>query len=271
MASVANSTYTQGHHPSVTGIHAARTAENSAQFLLPHLRPDMHILDIGCGPGSITCTLAKYVPEGSVIGVDISEAVLKQANRIAEDIKNVSFEIGNITDGLTFPNGIFDVVFCHQTLLHITNHGAALKEMKRLCRSGGIVACREGDIDSLIHYPMNEGLKLYWETYRTMFHEGGQTTQAGRSLHTWGREAGFDPDKMIKNAGVTLCATKGERQWYGTLHKERIAKSDLRDRFKAVGLSDADLDKIIAGLDEWINNDDGWNAIIQGELICRCA
>ncbi|HEY4795517.1 MAG TPA: SAM-dependent methyltransferase, partial [Mycobacterium sp.] len=43
--------YTHGHHESVLRGHRVRTAENSAGYLLPHLRPGLSVLDVGCGPG----------------------------------------------------------------------------------------------------------------------------------------------------------------------------------------------------------------------------
>ena len=56
--------YTHGHHASVVDQHRRRTAEDAAAFLLPHLEPTMSVLDVGCGPGSITIGLARRVPEG---------------------------------------------------------------------------------------------------------------------------------------------------------------------------------------------------------------
>ena len=50
--------YTHGHHESVLRSHAWRTAENSAAYLLGHLDQSMSLLDVGCGPGTITADLA---------------------------------------------------------------------------------------------------------------------------------------------------------------------------------------------------------------------
>lgn len=52
-------TYTHGHHGSVLRSHSWRTAENSAAHLLPHLERGQRLLDVGCGPGSITVDLAE--------------------------------------------------------------------------------------------------------------------------------------------------------------------------------------------------------------------
>ena len=69
-------TYLHGHHDSVLRSHRWRTAENSAGYLLPRLRPDARVLDVGCGPGTITADPAGLVPDGEVTGIDAAEGVL---------------------------------------------------------------------------------------------------------------------------------------------------------------------------------------------------
>jgi hypothetical protein len=51
---VTGDVYTHGHHESVLRSHRWRTAENSAGYLLPSLRQGMAVVDVGCGPGTIT-------------------------------------------------------------------------------------------------------------------------------------------------------------------------------------------------------------------------
>jgi SAM-dependent methyltransferase len=78
-----NDVYTHGHHESVLRSHRARTAENSAAYLLPHLRAGMDVLDVGCGPGTITTDLARIVAPGRVTGIDRSDEVVGQAAALA--------------------------------------------------------------------------------------------------------------------------------------------------------------------------------------------
>jgi SAM-dependent methyltransferase len=49
----------------------ARSADTYADFLLPHLQPDMIVLDLGCGQATISIGLSETVPNGRVVGVDI--------------------------------------------------------------------------------------------------------------------------------------------------------------------------------------------------------
>src|SRR2546428_10507238 len=76
-------TYTHGHAPAVVRHHAKRTAEEAAAFLLPELRPGMRLLDVGCGPGSITRGLAERLAPGQVVGLDLSRETLAAARQEA--------------------------------------------------------------------------------------------------------------------------------------------------------------------------------------------
>ena len=71
--------YTHGHHESVLRSHTWRTAENSSAYLLPHLRAGQSLLDVGCGPGTITADLALLVAPGEVVGLDAGAEVVAQA------------------------------------------------------------------------------------------------------------------------------------------------------------------------------------------------
>lgn len=139
--------YTHGHDVSVVAQHAARTAENSAAFLLPHLRVGDRLLDVGCGPGSITMGLAKRVGStGYTNAIDVDPGVVDQAAGALRTagIENASCEVGSVYQ-LPYESDVFDVVHTHQTLQHLSNPVEALVEMIRVVKPGGLLAIREAD------------------------------------------------------------------------------------------------------------------------------
>src|SRR5665213_1303064 len=146
--------YTHGHHDSVLRSHRWRTADNSAAYLLPHLHPGLDLLDVGCGPGTITVDLAARVAPGSVVGIDASAEVIAEARSVAdrEATSNVTFRVGDVF-ALPFDDGSYDVVHAHQVLQHVGDPVAALAEMRRVCRPGGLVAARDADYPAVSLYP----------------------------------------------------------------------------------------------------------------------
>jgi ubiquinone/menaquinone biosynthesis C-methylase UbiE len=95
----------------------ARNADTYADFLLPFLRPNMTVLDCGCGTGTIALGLAQAVPTGWIIGVDLDKGCLATARGHANLLgrKNLSC---TVADGrrLPFSDETFDTVFCHSML-----------------------------------------------------------------------------------------------------------------------------------------------------------
>lgn len=184
-------TYTFGHHASVVNSHARRTAQDSAAFLLPHLKPHFTILDIGCGPGTITADLAELVPQGRVTGVDFVDSVLDNAQAHVDErgITNCVFEAVD-ANALPYAEHSFDVVFCHQVLQHVRDPVGILKEMGRVAKPGGIVAAREADYKSFAWYPEPAGLDRWLAQYRQTARACGGQPDAGRYvLHVSGFES----------------------------------------------------------------------------------
>ncbi|MFU8855236.1 class I SAM-dependent methyltransferase [Micromonospora sp. SL1-18] len=89
--------YTHGHHETALRSHRWRTAENSAAYLLPHLRPGMSLLDVGCGPGTITVDLATRVAAGRVTAAEITEPALQlgRAEASARRQENIDFIVAD--------------------------------------------------------------------------------------------------------------------------------------------------------------------------------
>ncbi len=140
--------YSQGHAASVLRSQTWRTVENSAAHLAPHLRPGMRVLDVGCGPGTITADLARRVSPGDVVGLDPDAGVIEKARANAADARFLVGDVADLSEAAS--DGPFDVVHAHQVLLHLTDPVAALREMIRVTRPGGIVAARDCDYAGIV-------------------------------------------------------------------------------------------------------------------------
>ncbi|MCD0481460.1 methyltransferase domain-containing protein [Streptacidiphilus sp. ASG 303] len=264
--------YTHGFHASVLRSHTWRTAENSAGYLLPHLAPGAAVLDVGCGPGTVTADLAERVgPGGHVTGLDASAEVLEQARRTAAgrglDGDRVRLAAGDV-HALPFPDGSFDVVHAHQVLQHVADPVRALREMRRVCRPGGTVAARDSDYAAMAWYPASDALGAWLDLYRATAAANGGEPDAGRRLLSWAREAGFA--EVAASASAWCYATPEERAWWGGLWAERTTSSAFARQAVAQGRTDeAELHRIADGWRAWGAADDGWFAVLHGEVLCR--
>lgn len=110
--------YVLDHSESSTRSHRNRTVANSAAYLLTYVKPDMRILDVGCGPGTITVDFAAMVPNGDVTGIETGQDILNQAQALADErrLGNVIFEEGDILR-LKYADNTFDLCHAHQVSL----------------------------------------------------------------------------------------------------------------------------------------------------------
>src|SRR5580693_4526254 len=231
-------TYTHGHAESVLRSHRTRTAENSAAYLLPQLRAGLSLLDIGSGPGTITVDLAERVAPGQVTAVEMTEAALAvtRAEFERRGLTSARLATGDIHN-LPFPSESFDVVHAHQVLQHVADPVAALREMIRVCRPGGVVAARDGDYGGFIWFPRSAGLDRWNELYHLAARANGGEPDAGRHLLAWARAAG---GQNVRASSSTWCyADPASRAAWGGTWADRITGSDLADQLTGSGLATA--------------------------------
>lgn len=261
--------YTHGHHESVLRAHRRRTAKDSAGYLLSYLRPGMSVLDVGCGPGTITVELAARVAPGRVTGVEISNEALDlaRAEARARNQSNVSFATSDV-HALDFPDDTFDVVHAHQVLQHVADPVQALRELRRVCMPGGIVAVRDADYAGFIWFPRLPALDRWLDLYDRAARANGGQPDAGRRLLAWAREAGFGD--ITPTASTWCFATPENRDWWGGMWADRIVESALAHQLVESGMATtAELNEISSAWRDWAASPDGWLAIPHGEILCR--
>ena len=125
------------------------------------------MLDVGIGPGTITIDLAGRLSEGSVVGIDSALAAVAATQELADarDVRNLRLLVGNVYH-LGFDDASFDVVHAHQLLQHLADPVAALREMRRVCVPGGLVAVRDADYAAMSWHPSSAALTRWLALYR---------------------------------------------------------------------------------------------------------
>jgi len=257
--------YTHGHHESVLKSHTWRTIENSAAYLSPHLEAGLSLLDLGCGPGTITVEFADRLAPGRVVGLDSAAEVIEKAQQFERD--NLEFVVGNGYE-LPFDDNTFDIVHAHQTLQHVARPVDMLREMRRVAKPGGIVAARDVDYAGIIWYPRVPGLDLWLDVYEQVHRSNGGEPDAGRHLKAWAREAGFEEVEI--SASMWSFANDTDREWWGSMWEARVLQSAFAGDAVSKDLaSQEDLEEISRSWREWADDADGWLGMPHGELIAR--
>ncbi|MFG2637178.1 class I SAM-dependent methyltransferase [Streptomyces sp. NPDC048362] len=261
--------YTHGHHESVLRSHTWRTAANSAGYLLGSLRPHMRILDIGCGPGTITADLAELVPDGRLTGVDHAPGILEQARATAaaRGLGNVDFAVADV-HALDYPDDTFCVVHAHQVLQHVGDPVRALREMHRVTKPGGFIAVRDADYAALTWYPAADGLTDWLDLYERVARANGGEPDAGRRLKAWALAAGLRD--ITATSSTWTFATAEERAWWSGLWADRTVASAYADRAVQGGHATAgELRAVALAWREWGGREHVWFAVLHGEILCR--
>ncbi len=186
-------TYVHGYNAEFTEMLTQRSAAREVEFLLPHLRPGMSVLDCGCGPGAITLDLAALVAPGQVLGIDREASQIERARAAAADrgLSNVQFEVGNIYE-LRFPDASFDAVLAHTVLEHVRDPLAAMKQMRRVLKPGGVAAVRDPDYATWLWSPATPLLEQAFQLFLRVDEQQGGSPYYARDQRRLLRAAGFE-------------------------------------------------------------------------------
>ncbi len=266
---MSNDRYTHGHHESVLRSHLWRTAENSASFLLPHLRGGQALLDVGCGPGTITADLARFVGAGPVIGIDAAAMIIDRARGMyaPHEHPNVSFEVGDVYS-LRFPDHTFDVVFAHQVLQHLSDPVSALREMARVVRDDGLIAVREADFRAFAWSPDDGVLDEWLTTYLLVTRSNSANADAGRRLKGWALAAGLT-NVEVSSSNWTFSSDE-DRLWWGELWADRVLESDFARQAVDEGIATTnDLRRYADAFRRWATSPDAVFIVVNGEILAR--
>lgn len=225
--------YAFGYQPGVQNYLRLHTVERCATFLLPHLAPGMSLLDAGCGPGTITIGLAPLVAPGELVAVDLNpDEVAKTA--AALQLAGYVNARAQVADVLTLPfeDDTFDAVFTHAVIDYLPDPVAALREMQRVLKPGGVLGARSVNQDRSVVGPedplVTEGILLFRRAVALM---GGDMCR-GRLLGVMLKECGFE--RIFVTPSYERAQTREEWQSFcdafaGSLDHTTISEIGLRE------------------------------------------
>jgi SAM-dependent methyltransferase len=155
--------------------------------------PGSRVLELGCGVGAQTVTLAKCSPEARFVSIDVSAESIAEARRRIDQagIANVEFRQVDIFAS-PFDPVSFDHVFVCFVLEHLSRPLEALAILKNLLRPAGTLTVIEGDHGSTYFYPESAAAHAAIQCLIDLQQIAGGNALIGRQLYPLLVKAGFD-------------------------------------------------------------------------------
>jgi len=198
------------------GIMTARTLANSPPALLARLAPGRSVLDVGCGPGTLTIEIARHVAPGAVVGMDVNPEMIAAAETASPPgaIPGLVFYRGDIQRSDW--DREFDIVNAARVLQWIPDAGAAVAAMARAARPGGAVVVLDFDHG-----------KARWTR------PPAEWTRFYRAFLAWRAAAGLD--NAIADHLAAMCSAAGLRD-VRTLPQIETVRAGEPDFYRAAGI-----------------------------------
>ncbi|KAI1121739.1 methyltransferase type 11 [Nemania abortiva] len=263
------------YNPAMIATYSRRTAEDNSAYVLPLIKPDMRILDVGCGPGTITLGFAAHVPGGSVTGLDANSTAIESAGDLCKErgVKNASFMVGDAFK-LPFEDNSFDIVHAHQVLSHLPGGEdgpgplRGLKEMRRVCKPGGFVCARDVEWNSIVIYPPTQGVMDFLALIQKLATHAGKVVVGGRGRE-FARRAGFSPQDILASAAAVTYTNEDGRKWAGENMARRLeASSDLKRGVELGFVTEEAAANMANAFREWAKEEDAFYCMFDGQIIC---
>ncbi|KAI5962499.1 uncharacterized protein KGF55_003575 [Candida pseudojiufengensis] len=264
--------YSNGYQESKSKFHSYRNVENSGKFITPYLQQNYKMLDVGCGPGSITLDFAKnYLTKGgSVVGIEPIQQLVDTCNELKQNLQvdNAKFQLGSIYK-IPFPDNCFDLVYCNQVIVHLDDPIRGLKELLRVVRPGGFICLRDADLQSTIITPINYEILKHYSIVITGNNRSSDI-RAGRNLKSKILKAGYDANK-IKDISIdpSLIWRKTDKRIWSDINLERIKSSNEIAYPLDFGRTGEIEKQVMKLYPEWVEDDDSLISIPNFQIVYR--
>jgi SAM-dependent methyltransferase len=197
----------------------------------------MALLDLGCGPGSITVGLAAAVAPGPTVGVDVDPPAIAGVTTVVADVRS-----------LPMPDATFDAIYSSALLQHLPDPVVALREARRVARPGAVIGLVDADWDGELLYPTSSVLRRSMEIARKL--REGTSPHVGKQLRHLLVEAGFV--RAEAQARAIHQGTADETRAFGSFTASLFRHPAAVERVVAQGWASAEeLDEMARAWTAW--------------------
>ncbi len=259
--------YTMGYSEEFQVLLRRRSAASNAAHLLPRLSSGMRLLDVGCGPGTISMGLADVVAPGEFIGIDIEESQIEMAKAAASagGHGNAMFQVADALN-LPFESDSLDVVHAHAAVMHVPDASAAVAEMLRVLKPGGIISSRDMILSSCFSEPRHGDFDDAWKTFGKLLSANGGHPEMGKEIKGMLHATGFSD--IAVSASFECFAAKEDVDFFHGFASGWFFADQTMAAATRLGLASADdLGRWHGLLDQWRADQAAFAAIAWGEAI----
>jgi len=249
------------------GIMTARALENSHPALLGVLDAGMSVLDVGCGPGTLTAEIARRVDPGAVVGMDANPEMTRAAERANPpgSIPNLVFYTGDIRESGW--DGEFDLVNAARVLQWIPDPGVAMERMARAAAPGGVVVALDFDHTRAEWSDPPQAWIRFYAAFLAWRAAGGLDNAIARRLPELSRAAGLVETEWRPQV-TAVCA--GDPDFFRVAGQWRmVAESRGRQMVAAGQVTEDERGAALDAFTEWMKRTDAIQTVHEAFIAAR--
>lgn len=253
--------------------YKSRRLETNFPYLVPYLSTGLSVLDVGCGPGTVTLGVARKVTPGPVTGVDLEPALLATAESDAATagVDNLRYVKADACR-LPFAEGAFDLTYSRDFMHFAADPIRALREQRRVTKAGGTVMAFAVDWGSFLCYPELPAVRKVLSTWR---HGADGSLPppfldqfVGRKLGSYFSRAGLRQTQVQGVFQPDYCAAFGSstfEAWFPRFKIHFSPEGPGKFFYGALGerglLQASDLAAALSEIEAWHENRDAFSAV----------
>jgi len=251
--------YSGGYAQHTLNEFSKRSMEKEGQFFKKHVKAGQTLLDVGCGPGSLSIQLAEMVStSGFVHAVDVQSEQFPSAHA-----DNIQFQQASIFQ-LPFADKTFDAILAHAILYHLNDQHSALLELKRVLKPGGLLGIRDAEFGGDVCYPKVDGLDQAWDIAEACFNAAGSDIYFGRKQSSSLIKSGFEILSLSASYDI-FCHSSG----YSPQGFSLFWQNYIQEHADTTSYTKEAIDRATAAVKRWGNHPDAYYGRTRCEAVAH--
>jgi SAM-dependent methyltransferase len=249
------------------GIMAARTLENSHPVLLDLLSLNTSVLDVGCGPGTLTAEIARRVHPAAVVGMDINPDMIRAAEAAHPpgSIPNLVFYCGDVLE--SHWDGEFDVVNTARMLQWIPDAAAAVRHIARAVAPGGLVVALDFDHTKAEWNGAPEAWTRFYSAFLAWRAGNGLDNAMARRLPSLCEAAGL---QSVQWRPQVTTVGSGEADFFRAAGQWRmVVESRGRQMVLAGYITEEERTAAFCAFGDWMMRDNARQTLHEAHIVAR--